>query len=132
MSETVFLFLFSLNLLVLSIQEQCRSDGSDDCRVFPWRSWGSCNGACGHQKQNRERVFCCSSNVMPHTLDSCLKHCGFPNDFEIIQNKTCRVCENGSTFSSILTSCICGPRNTGDCCQGIEIIFNNMYIYSYI
>lgn len=123
MSETVFLLLFSMNLLVLSIQEHCTSDGSDDCHIFPWRSWGSCNGACGHQNQNRGRVFCCDAQVVPHTLDSCVKHCGFIN-YETNQNKTCRVCENGGTFSSILTLCICGPRNTGDCCQGIEIVFN--------
>lgn len=122
MSETVFLLLFSLNLLDLSIQEQCWSDGSDECHIFLWRSWGSCNGACGHQNQNRERLFCCDARVVPHTLDNCVKHCGFHN-YETNQNKTC-VCENGGTFSLILTSCICGPRNTGDCCQGIDIVFN--------
>lgn len=99
-------------------EEHCALDGSDDCQIFDWRPWGSCIGICGHQKQSRERVFCCDANVIPHDIKHCLQHCHFPNNFERLQNKTCRVCENGGTFSSISSSCICGPRYTGGCCQG--------------
>eukprot|EP00105_Crassostrea_gigas_P035823 XP_019919971.1 PREDICTED: delta-like protein 4 isoform X1 [Crassostrea gigas] len=98
-------------------EEHCALDGSDDCHIFDWRPWGSCIGICGHQKQSRERVFCCDANVIPHDIKHCLQHCHFPNNFERLQNKTCRVCENGGTFSSISSSCICGPRFTGGCCQ---------------
>lgn len=86
--------------------------------MFPWRSMGSCIGICGYQNQSRERVFCCNAKVKPHDLEHCMQYCHFQNDFELVQNKTCRVCENGGTFSPILYSCTCGARYTGECCQG--------------
>lgn len=102
---------------VVSI-EQCKPDGSDDCYIFPWRSWGSCTGICGHQKQNRERFFCCKDNVIPHNLENCLEHCNFSNAFKTVHNRICRVCENGGTVLSASSPCICGSRYKGDCCEG--------------
>lgn len=112
------ILLYWFLISITKTDERCNPDGSDDCHVFPWRSWGSCIGICGHQKQSRERVFRCNARVQPHDVEHCLQHCGFPYDFETLQNKTCLVCENGGTLSSISSSCICGPRYIGDCYQG--------------
>lgn len=135
--SVLFQILLYWFLISLAKNEHCVFDGSDDCHVFPWRSWGSCIGVCGHQKQSRERVFCCDANVIPHDIEHCLQHCRFNNDFERLQNKTCRVCENGGTFSSISSSCICGPRYTGGCCQGktciqVIIYFVHTFLFDFM
>lgn len=105
-------------LLTVVTVEQCKQDDSDDCYIFPWRSWGSCTGNCGHQKQNRERFFCCKNDVIPHNLENCLQHCNFSNDFETVHNRTCRVCENGGSVLLASSPCICSSRYNGDCCEG--------------
>lgn len=114
----LFLVISCSALLTVVTIEQCKSDGSDDCVVFPWRSWGSCTGNCGHQKQNRKRFFCCNVNVRPHNLENCLLYCNLSNAFETFQNQTCRVCKNGGTVLSASSPCVCGSQYKGDCCEG--------------
>lgn len=114
----LFLVISCSALLTVVTIEQCKSDGSDDCVVFPWRSWGSCIGNCGHQKQNRKRFFCCNVNVRPHNLENCLLYCNLSNAFETFQNQTCRVCKNGGTVLSASSPCVCGSQYRGDCCEG--------------
>ena len=56
------LFLSTLSLLRVlrpTFMETCNND-NDDCHIFNWRPWSLCNGTSGHQRQIRERVFCCS------------------------------------------------------------------------
>lgn len=121
--KTMFGFLlflvvsYSALFTVVTI-EKCKPDGYDDCYIFPWRSWGSCTGNCGHQKQNRKRFFCCRVDAIPHNLENCLKHCNFSNAFETFQNQTCPVCKNGGTVLSASSPCVCGSRYKGDCCEG--------------
>lgn len=112
----LFLVVSYSALFTVVTIEQCKPDGYDDCYIFPWRSWGSCTGNCGHQKQNRKRFFCC--RVIPHNLENCLKHCNFSNAFEKFQNQTCLVCKNGGTVLSASSPCVCGSRYKGDCCEG--------------
>lgn len=114
----LFLVVSYSALFTVVTIEQCKPDGYDDCYIFPWRSWGSCTGNCGHQKQNRKRFFCCRVDVIPHNLENCLKHCNFSNAFETFQNQTCLVCKNGGTVLSASSPCVCGSRYKGDCCEG--------------
>lgn len=110
------LIIFSALLTTVTI-EQCNNDVSSDCHVFPWRSWGRCTGACGHQKRTRRRVFCCNAKE-PRNVENCLHYCNFPDTFETLQNQSCRFCENGGTVLSASSSCICSLRYKGDCCEG--------------
>lgn len=129
------MILISITNCLLVTAEQCKLDGSDECHIFTWRSWESCNGVCGHQKQIRERVFCCSSNVTPHNIDNCLKHCNFSHNFERLQNKTCRVCEHGGKLISVSSPCKCSLRYKGDCCQGrnnCTISFISVVVWCFI
>ena len=111
------LFLSTLSLLRVfrpAFMEKC-TDVSE-CHIFNWRPWGLCNGTCGHQRQIRERVFCCS--VTPHNVPTCLTHCNMSQSFVLSQNKTCRVCENGGTSVSVSSPCKCTILYKGACCQG--------------
>lgn len=112
-----FVVYYSALLTVVTV-EQCEQDRYSDCHIFSWRSWGSCTGNCGHQKQNRERFFCCDDSVIPHTLEKCLQHCNFSNAFEYLQNQQCRVCENGGTMLLASSPCMCNSWHKGDCCEG--------------
>lgn len=118
--------LVSCGIIVAGYQvkENCGKNGSEDCHIFSWRSWGSCNGVCGHQTRSRERVFCCSLDVHPHDLENCLAHCNFTNNFESHQNQTCIVCEHGDMLSSLTSTCKCGSHFKGDCCQGRKHFLN--------
>lgn len=73
----LFLVVSYSALFTVVTIEKCKPDGYDDCYIFPWRSWGSCTGNCGHQKQNRKRFFCCRVDKIPHNLENCLKQCNF-------------------------------------------------------
>lgn len=109
-----------------------------NCLIFSWRSWGSCNGVCGHQIRSRGRVFCCNKSVQPHTIENCIEHCDFSSDCETLRNQTCTsiVCEHGATLSSLAYTCKCSLHHKGDYCQGsshlketfLEITFL-VYIY---
>lgn len=135
MIRILSILLISITNCLLVTAEQCKSDGSDDCHIFPWRSWESCNGACGHQNRRREQVFCCSANVYPHNIDNCLKHCNFSNNFERFQNKTCRVCEHGGTLLSVSSPCKCSLLYKGDCCQGrnnCTVSFISIFVWCFI
>ena len=112
------LFLSTLSLLRVfkpAFMETCTGD--NECQIFNWRPWGLCNGTCGHQRQIRERLMCCNASVIPHDIPTCLKHCK-SESFELSQNQTCRVCENGGTSVSVSSPCKCTPRYEGACCQG--------------
>ena len=74
------------------------------------------NGTCGHQRQIRQRVFCC--NVIPKNVPTCLRHCNMSESFELSQHKTCRVYENGCTSVSVSSPCKCTTRYKGACCKG--------------
>ena len=115
------LFLSTLSLLRVfrpAFMETCNG-GNYDCHIFNWRPWGLCNGSCGHQRQIRERVFCCNPTlVIQHNVPNCFKHCNMSESFELSQNITCRVCENGGTSVSVSSPCKCTNRYKGACCQG--------------
>lgn len=55
------------------IQHHCDGNCSDDCHIFLWRSWDSCNGDCGHQARSRERYFRSNKNVQPRTIENCIE-----------------------------------------------------------
>ena len=115
-----WLFLSTLSLLRVfrpAFMKTCNG-GNYDCHIFNWRPWGLCNGTCGHQRQIRERVFCCDVSVIPHNVPTCLRHCNMSESFELVQNKTCRVCENGGTSVSVSSPCKCTILYKGACCQG--------------
>lgn len=135
MNRVLSILLISITNCLLVTAEQCKLDGSEDCHIFTWRSWGSCNGVCGHQKQQRERVFCCDANLKPHNIDNCLKHCNLLSNFERFQNKTCRVCEHNGTLISVSSPCKCSLRYKGDCCQGrnnFSVFFILVVVWCFI
>lgn len=122
MSRKLLVFFIIWKMSVTVVSSQCRSDGSEECNFFPWESWSICNGNCGHQKQSRERKFCCT--VAALSLENCLTHCNFHNS-DRLQNLSCRVCENGgSVLSSSL--CQCTKLYKGGCCQGMHEL---LYLY---
>lgn len=123
MFRILLVFFFIWKLLVTVVSSQCRPYPADECKFFPWESWSICNGNCGHQKQSRERKFCCTAN--PLTLENCMKHCNVHNS-DRLQNLSCRVCENGGTLLSS-SLCQCTRWYKGGCCQGM-----NDYIYLFL
>lgn len=128
MFKKVFVFFFIWKLPVTVVSSPCRDDGSDECHFFSWESWSICNGYCGHQKQSRERKFCCS--VKPVSLENCLTHCNFHYS-DRLQNQSCRICENGGTVLSS-SLCQCTTWYKGGCCQGTNDIFYRLEYSQFI
>ena len=118
----IFLYFYRIFSIVKSTSETCNPNNADDCRLFTWRAWESCLGKCGNQSQTRQRVFCCNSKVLPHTVENCLLHCNLSRDFPVKQNQSCRVCQNNGTLVSVSAACVCTPRYKGGCCQGKHLV----------